>query len=500
MDINQEMNGMGRLNLPICKRIVNNDISQDFTLPDYYPEIRRVLYVKETMLPVAKFISGNKLDVNGVVDYSLVYVSNEGKLCSAPMTSEYAFSVGMDNIGDFEMSEGVSVMVHSEAESSTVRVISPRKLQIRSRLRSNVNAWGKKSCAEKIEGIESPVSLQRKNESGVCVDVICESSDMVSVEDEYVLPNESCRVALADSSVLIDGCKIEGDIVRVNGHIVLKMLIINDEDDSCERVSRKMDFEAESDLGGIDFTSDIYCRVDGCVTDMTLNVEEGKVLIDANLALEICMTQNKNISYTSDVYSTEQTAEVFSVEEFLPTVIENRNINFSQSERIELSELGFQKEAEIVDVSAKALVDECNSEYGRYVIKGDCRYNIICRSNGEYSVCEARAPFRYEADSEDLVDTFDVSVDVLNSRARSDGEYINLDAELCMGCTLMGREGARILQSATFGEKREQNGSEWTVYYIQDGENMWDIAKRYGVSQNEVKGNVEKDRFVLIQK
>ena len=38
-----------RLSMPMCKRVVNTDISEDVILPDYYPEIRRVLCVRENM-------------------------------------------------------------------------------------------------------------------------------------------------------------------------------------------------------------------------------------------------------------------------------------------------------------------------------------------------------------------------------------------------------------------------------------------------------------------
>ena len=96
MDFSQDMS-TARFCMPICNRVVNTDVTEDFTLPDYYPEIRRVLYVKETMLPPAKFISGNKLDVNGVVDYTLVYVSRDGKICSAPLSAEYGFSLPLEN-------------------------------------------------------------------------------------------------------------------------------------------------------------------------------------------------------------------------------------------------------------------------------------------------------------------------------------------------------------------------------------------------------------------
>ena len=68
MEMKQELDMTQRLSMPMCQRVVNSDIAEDFTLPDYYPEIRRVLYVKEDIPVPARFTSGNKIDVNGVVD------------------------------------------------------------------------------------------------------------------------------------------------------------------------------------------------------------------------------------------------------------------------------------------------------------------------------------------------------------------------------------------------------------------------------------------------
>ena len=67
MNQNQASNDC-RIVMPIAQRDVNTDISEDFTLPDYNPEIRKVLYLRTSILPPARFVSGNKIDVSGVVD------------------------------------------------------------------------------------------------------------------------------------------------------------------------------------------------------------------------------------------------------------------------------------------------------------------------------------------------------------------------------------------------------------------------------------------------
>ena len=89
MNFDQESMGV-RISMPIMRRDLNSDISEDYTLPDYYPEIRKLLFARPSPLLPAKFISGGRVDLSGVVDYTLVYISAEGKLCSAPLSAEYS--------------------------------------------------------------------------------------------------------------------------------------------------------------------------------------------------------------------------------------------------------------------------------------------------------------------------------------------------------------------------------------------------------------------------
>ena len=164
MNFDQESMGV-RISMPIIRRDLNSDISEDYTLPDYYPEIRKLLFARPSPLLPAKFISGGRVDVSGVVDYTLVYVSAEGKLCSAPLSAEYSFSLPLENMGEFELGEGLDVIAHTVCESTSVRVSAPRRLQLRSHLRTSVGVWGKKLCAEKVSGlsVQSGNSyLQRK--------------------------------------------------------------------------------------------------------------------------------------------------------------------------------------------------------------------------------------------------------------------------------------------------------------------------------------------------
>ena len=43
--------GMLRLQLPLCDKTVTSEVAGDFSLPDYQPEIKRLLRVSATVQP-----------------------------------------------------------------------------------------------------------------------------------------------------------------------------------------------------------------------------------------------------------------------------------------------------------------------------------------------------------------------------------------------------------------------------------------------------------------
>ena len=139
-------------------------------------------------------------------------------------------------------------------------------------------------------------------------------------------------------------------------------------------------------------------------------------------------------------------------------------------------------------------------EDGKYTVRGNCKYNIICFKDGEYSNCEAYVPFKYEFDGEEEIDTYDMMLDVLSCRVRKDEGGLNFDAELSGACTLLGSNKVTMLEKASFFESREATESEWTVCYVQSEDTAWNIAKRYGVVQSDIKGDPTKDKFVIIER
>ena len=497
MDTSQERNGE-RMLMPMCARVINSDISEDFTLPDYYPEIRRVLCVREEALPPSGFMGGNKIDVNGVVDYTLIYVSNEGRLCSAPVSAEYSFSVPVEGSSDFELGDGVTMMVHTVCDNSSIRVSGPRKLSVRSRLRSSVNAWGRMACGEDFCGAEDLSSVETLMGECESAEIICESSDIITLNTKYVLSSPEQHVAMANGRVSVSESRVDGEIAEIGGEVIICFTVIDN--GRAEKVEKRIPFDAQVELDGGMAQEGGSVRVTGTVTDLSLNIEEGRVDIEADMTLEVCYACNRAVRYVKDAYSTDKAGEAIMRTYNVPFLLANQNITFPLNVRVTADDDLLKKDAEITDIFGKAIINGIESADNGYKVTGRCKYDIIWLSDGEYSHTEAELPFEYDIDIDSLPTGFDSVAEVRMDKIRRDGDDVVIDSMIDLSFTALGGKEAEMLEEIRLTDTADKLKDQWTVVYVTPDSSLWDIAKRYGVREGEIKGDPATDRYVIIER
>jgi hypothetical protein len=178
------------------------------------------------------------------------------------------------------------------------------------------------------------------------------------------------------------------------------------------------------------------------------------------------------------------------------------NADLSQSERVKNEEFGIPNGAEIVDVSASATVDKAEAGENGYTIHGLCKYSMILKSDGEYMSGEVRLPFRYDIEGKDgigEINAFDVLANVYNVRVRCDGESLNVDSEISLGCSMWGSRSVDMLESIELSAPTERRTGAIIVYYPQADDTVWSIAKKYSVPQSDISGDPQSDPFVMIE-
>lgn len=477
-----------RIRMPICDKTVITEISNDYTLPDYHPEIRRVLYVSSNILPPAKYVSASGAEYSGMIDYSIIYVSVDGKLYSAPLSAEYTLNFPINIDGDFDFNEGISSCVDVISETVSTRLSGPRKINVKSKLKAHARAYATMSLDEKISGDVEPDTLELlSKEEDICI-FTRTVSDAFEISEEIIPDTPEFRVISADGKVFIKDISLSDGEAAVNGEIYLTLLLEYSDSDEVAQIQRKIQFSHTIDNEELCKSS--RCTAAGHLSDISVNIEEQGIICDMGLIIELEAQTKKSFSYIADIYSTNKSSKAQYKSYDIPANGYCTNGNISMNEKISKENIGIPQNAIIVDVHGTAIAEKIFAEDGKNFVVGQAKYLLLVLSEGEYSSVEIALPFKYAflAENGSYEQTScEAKADVISCKVRQDNEEISIDAELSIACWGIGNKTITVLDEIRFEDEIKREKGNVIIYYPSPEDTLWTIAKRYFVPVSKIQ-------------
>lgn len=483
-----------RVQLPVCDRVSASEVAADVSLPDYQPEIKRLLRVSATAQPPSHYVGGGAMEFSGSVDYCVYYTGNDGQMYCYPTSSEYAFRVPLEAGADFDLNDGLVCCAVCEVENLICRVAGPRRMSVKCRLRAHVKAYASCVIEEKRQSEAALAKEERllcESETTVCGYAV---SSPITISDEILLERgegegAEQRIVSGDAQVVLSECSCAGGRVVCHGEAVLKLTLQQDGGQSLPvSIFRKIPFDAQiqTDSATVNGQAVVY----GSCTELNLSMEEGRIVCELELLLQARTYRSETVFYTADWYAVGARSECTATEYALPRLLCGVGANFTQSESRLLEELGLGAESAVVDVSGTALIDGVEAVGGKYVLSGKCRYTLILCTDGELSSKEIELPFRYTAQGQNAsVDApvhYEGQVVVLSAKARTDAQRLAVDAELGVWLCVYGENKMSAVSSVCVKEKVCRQPGELILCYPEGGETLWTVAKRYHVALDEL--------------
>ena len=474
----------GRFETSVCDRQWSIELSGDHVLPDYLPEIKRILRVGARCDLPSSYISGDRAEISGAIHYDLLYAGNDGELYTACLDDDYKFEAPFDRDRDADMSEGVTLLADISLDGVVGRATGPRKLSVKCRMKPRVRCYAPLELEEKIDGLEDEASLRRLIASGEYAKVIRGREESIPLADE-VIPDgsiEDIRVIGATGRVFVTETSATRDAVICRGEAVIKLMICHDGGGEGSVIIRKIPFSREIACDGA--VGGNECRAWGEMGEITVTVGEGRIGCEAVMTLEYELQRSESFEYTRDIYSTAAPCEVIMAEHSMPCAIRCMNGNFTQNGVFDQKENGIPVGSVIVDADGVAICDKASIEKGRGVLSGEVRYNILFADEGEWGSRDLTQPFRYEFDLPLAVDReiepmWSACTCLVGCRARLDGERIAIDSEISAAIRLFCNEVIAAVGEVRMGEGEPARRGECRICYPDSDDTLWSVAKRY---------------------
>ena len=467
----------------LCRKSFSSEISKDYSLPDYQPEIKRLVKITANVLPPKMDFGMDDAVFSGNVDYYILYIGSDNQMYCAPISDEYMINMPLEakNMGEF-----YDAFTDIYAESVNGRVTAPRNITVRAKLRCNTTVFSNCAVNDGFSDGAVEESVKRLNGSVLSCDTKRVVSEPIRVNDEIILDTRDgdIRVICADGRVMLTEVKGNNNEAYLRGDTYIKILASKENSGTPFIFQRKIPIFATITLTGADMGSSLFAK--GSVSELSVIVDEGRISLDVGVVFDCMSCRNVSVSYVKDMYSTVCKSRCDHKKYSVINEAGGGLYNFTFSETRTLEELSIDPESQIVDVSAIAKIDSTLCENSRLKASGNVKYTVILEKNGEYSGKDIELPFTYIGECRPQTKNIFSSCEVISTRGKLDGERISLDSEISLIFKAYCENDISAVEAMHFGDLLNKNEKQTVVVFPTREDSVWSIAKKYCVASERI--------------
>lgn len=465
----------------------------DYTLPDYLPEIRKILSLRAQVLPAGRYESGKSVEFAGTVAHTVLYADGEGKLQSLPLHADYSFTVQMPSD---EMSGAV---VDTMAEGTVCRLGGPRKISLRTRLSSHVHLFARESVMPEIRGMGSErdqASLETLSARLESMTLACGHSQEMALSTTIRLDStgENTRTVFTGGGVLANECRAEAGACTVRGEVFARVLCVDGEG-SPYVLRERIPFESRIEIEGV--REGDSCTANGRITAAEASItpgdgeENGFVTLDLTIEVEAYAMGTEICEPMTALYSTayEMTCHNRELTYHRPLGCAMGHYTVTASRA--RGECDGESAAAVVDADGRVELGAVTVENGRAVVSGRLYTDLIFTNPPEgESVAPLllsapiSCPFRIESNlrvEDGANPSFACHAELISARGRIEQNALAVDGEIAITLRAYETKRKTVLADAEPAESLPdtERGERLFVVYPKSEDSLFSVAARY---------------------
>lgn len=498
-------------------------VDLEMCLPDYCPDVERILKCRICPSVTSKSLTGGSLDVEGTVTVHLYYLDSKKKavrycehgvpfsctfnvknadddcVCSIKLRSEYlkCRAVSPRKL-DIHGAFSVIAAVYKSSPTSYVTSIgsgdSPDSRHQWQGSRSDPFSGGENTSPQrnsKAECIQQRLHTEKVSDLKGCAGQQFSVSEVLDIGSGKGTPETILRSEL---HVLTDDCRAIEDKLMLKGEVILKILYITDiESGSQDTMTFSVPLSQIIDVQGINENTVNDVRVDVMSYEVSLRSEfdEGSTLVtlDARLSASVFAYEQKELTVIDDAYSTLYDIEPVCKAESFYDLSDVFRMTNSVVSTISAQDNGISKVIDIWCDSLSSISDGLN-------VKGKMNCCMLALDRDGQPFCaEKSVDITFSPESGDTVSAdrasrkrfnVDHSITVPNISFRiTDDTSVEIKAEVRLYACVYSSSSCKCITDITADENKPRERdttAAMTIYYADSGEQLWDIARKYCTS------------------
>ncbi len=481
-------------------------VELDYVLPDYYPEIFKILSCRLTPKILAyNMLGDSKLMLDGCVDIKVLYLA-DGENNINCIEQKYTYSKTID-LGKSITADTADMLVKLESRPDycNCRAVSGRRIDVRGAVSTKVRISAIKSCAVPV----MPRNIEIKTRSTDCCGEILTAEKQFSCKEEIETGAAGIAFIMRSNAIpKINEVRIIADKAIVKGMITVNAAygVKQEDTNGCsiiESMSADIPVSQIIDIDGIDDTYSCNAEIDILNCELSCSSDSGILGCNVLAVTRMICKKESTLEIPCDVFSTE-----YETEHSIKQTKMLRNSSHIDKAITVKGTCGSQGSeiAAVMDCSADIYNLTCREENGELVLSGAICYRAICKNaEGVPSCIEKQDGFEtaIKADTDHEISEIDFTARCcdVDYSIGSDGA-LDISARLEISADLSECDIIEMIEYVTVNEdkpKSKQNDYALRICYADGNEDSWSIAKRYSTSVDAIMTeNDIEDRDMLL--
>ncbi len=486
----------------LCKADTQKSVDFEINLPDYCTDIKKILKCFVTPGINSHSAVGDTVKISGNVTLRLVYINEKDKVDCFESSKDFISEIKLSTIPD-----DACITTRVKMNYVNCRVLSQRRMTVSTNLTVGacVSALSPCNVISDItdDTVEKKVRTQKTENVIVIKEKLFDLGETADLPEDMPAVEKIINVR---GYATVSNTKAVSDKMLLKGQLTAEILYICDVTTGKTALFRHtMPISQIVDLPGADEKSICRCSVE--IKQLTVSAksaakENRLIEVAAKVCAKVRCSELKEVTVIEDAYCKKgELKGQYAVTEFLcPVQSTARQI----TEKLSLS-LGTDKLKEITDILP--LEENCTftREEGEAVFHLSAVLGILytdsdgCGAYAEKNVdFDIRETLTEKSDS--LICTPIVKIKEIDYHlAGKDTADLSLNIDIT--ADIFRSDSLRILNSAEVTEKKSSHAAALTLYFAEEGEDLWEIAKRYSTSLDSiVKENGLKDRKKTVRR
>jgi len=463
-------------------------VDLEFTLPDFCPDIERVLKCNISSKISNLSVLSDTAQIDITSNICILYVTKDDKLFGyeIPINLSKSILVGMI---DFETIKTYDV----KTEYVNCRAINSRKIDVHGSISVLLTLTKIEEKNYICDIADDSIVLKKQNEK--ILQTIGFSEKQVNIADDIVLPESKgsiSNIIKSDAFVVIDECK------TIINKAIVKMTINYDilylsSDLRYENLKHSVTVSQIIDIEGVNDESIVKVFENLCSVKLkVMTNSEGEmrtINTDAKVNLQVVASNLIDVCVVTDGYSVKYESnlerDTIGCEKFISSL----NDSITVSDCINVS----SQISEIIDMRIIPLHYNFKVENDITYICGDVAVCISLEdenNNCKYFEKVVTYQERITIDNKDENCKFDVSLTPINCHYNiSSANAVEFKCEMGLNGIVTKPFNLNAVIDLKLDEQKKKSFDDMPsliVYYANEGESIWDIALKYNTSADKI--------------